>query len=124
MNFPHTTSKFLKALRNLALMEFLPTDEVVDYLSETLVPKRKATSFCTTCDEDDVNSLEEADDEVFASKIVDSTYSKLGSDDLVRNLGIMLVILLAIILLLVMLQFLKACMTGIEWMKKIYKTIY
>ena len=120
MNFPHTTSKFLKALRNLALMEFLPTDDVVNYLSERFIPKRKEANFCETCDENDEGYLEETDDEVHASNIVDSTYSKLGSDDLVRNLGIMLVILLAIILLLVMLQFLKACMTGIEWMKKIY----
>ena len=101
-------------------MEFLPTDKIVDYLSDTLVTPRRATNFCATCDEDDAKTLEETDDEVFVSDALDSSYSKLGSSDLIRNLGIMLVILLAIILLLVLLQFLKACMTGIEWMKKIY----
>ena len=36
LSWPNNGKKFMKALKNLALMEFLPKEEVIDFVSDLL----------------------------------------------------------------------------------------
>ena len=110
-------------LKNLALMEFIPTDKIVDLISGTF--GLESETDCEDCADDtaatDARRLQE--EAQLPETVNHSAMNNLGSNNLVRNLGIMLVAALAIVLLLLVLRIMKCLMHRFQWMKKLVKQI-
>ena len=76
----------------IALMEFLPKDEIIDFIID---------SECVECDTDKKRNLESID-----TNLIDQE-KLIKSDNLIRNLGIMFVIALGLSLFLLLLLLMR-----------------
>ena len=127
LSYPNNGRRFLGKLKELALMEFLPTDDVINFLSE-LMGLDDEEGKCEDCDiVMSTRRLDEADESADDNTDEHSdqlTVSSLGSQNLVRNLGIMLVIALIIALLLLLDRLLKLLVKRYSWLQKLYKLIH
>ena len=120
---PNNGRNFLKLLKNLALMEFIPTDKIVDFISRTLgLESEPDCEDCVNDSETDTRRLQEETE--LLDTVKNSAMSNFGSNNLVQNLGIMLVIALAIVLLLLLLRILKCLKHRYQWIKKLHKQIH
>ena len=122
LSLPNNGRSFLKLLKNLALMEFIPTDKMVDFVSSTL--GLESESDCEDCVNDTATFDTRRLQEEVEQTVNNSAMNNLGSNNLVRNLGIMLVVALAIVLILLVLQIMKCLVHRYHWIKKLHQTIH
>ena len=97
----------MQALKNLALMEFLPKEQAIDFVSDLLRLDEDET--CNQCNDarGETRRLASQEALVYSSPIK-------GSPNLVRNLGIMFVIALAIGLVLIVSRLIKCLQNRYE----------
>ena len=110
LSYSNNSASFLKFVKMIALMEFLPKDEVIDFLTGT---------DCQTCTNNVIRKRNLESDEHILHEIEEST----ESDNLIRNLGIMFVIALGIALFLLLLLLLRCLVRRFSKLQKIYKYI-
>ena len=94
IQIPYKAEAFLKYLKLLALMEFIPSEWLTDAMSEL---------FGIQCEEGD----ETCEDDIDESDR--KGLSKLGSTNIVSNMGIMLLFLLIIVIFVILLFMTKMC---------------
>ena len=118
LNYPKNAEIFLSSLKNLVLMEFLPTDQVTQAMS---------AMFGLTKDE----ASSEVDDSIEARRLADEGSGSLirnegdsDNDDIIKRLGVMLVIALTIAIFLVVFWLLKYLThRDYEWYRR-YMTLH
>lgn len=124
LSYPKYGHAFLKYLKNLALMEFLPKDAVIDKLSQMLGLDEED---CEDCGDDsnseDLRSLLDESESGFEQVASTTGLNNLGSKNLVRNLGIMLVLALGIVLLTLLLKLMSCLLNRFEWPRKKLKQL-
>ena len=95
VSIPYKAEAFLKYIKLLALMEFVPSEWLTDSISKVLG---------ITCEEEDRTCDEHIDES-------DRTgLSKLGTTNIVTNMGIMLLVLVVILIFVIIILLLKYCM--------------
>ena len=95
ISIPYGAEAFLKYIKLLALMEFIPSKWLTDAISDFLGIE------CKDGDETCQDEIEESER---------TGLSKLGSTNIVANMGIMLVVAVFILLLVALLMLTKQCM--------------
>ena len=130
LSFSNYGLKFLNRIKILVLMEFLPTDEFIDWISEKL----GISQDCEECDVDDVDSRRRLLDEVKSDGNDTDTSSALersnisteriiGGKNLLKNMGVMFALGACIILFIVVFISIRCLVKGSETCYKIYMTI-
>ena len=127
LSYPTNALVFLRNIKNLVLMEFIPTEEISLWMTDKL-------GLGSQCEEDEEDCELETEPEAESSSDTidnqrrlqedsDSLKKKIGSSNIILNLGIMLIIALAIVLFLVIFRLLKFIVFyKYEWYKT-YMTI-
>ena len=108
ISIPYKAESFLKYIKLLALMEFIPSAWLTDAISEALDIE---------CEEGDEACVEAIDEEERTG------LAKLGSTNLVSNMGIMLLVLLSIVLFVVFLFLSRICMYSDYRIYRAYKLV-
>ena len=125
LSLPNNGRKFLQVMKNLALMEFLPTDQVVDFMSDVLQLDEKTICIACIDEENETRRLETDSKNIGQDESNEvASMEKFGSPNLVRNLGIMFVIALAIAILLILLRLIKCLEHRYQWVRKLHKWIH
>ena len=104
-------------------MEFLPTKLVLDFFSEWFGIEDDCDDCIDNYHAESTRLLADSvttDDDVLST----SSLSKLGSQNLIRNLGIMFVIAAAILLILVLLRLLRCVVHRYPMVHKLYSKIH
>ena len=125
LSLPNNGGSFLRLLKSLALMEFIPTERIIDFFSSTLGCDIEPN--CADCIEDSEASSrqleEQSDPSNFENDSSSSAMQNLGSNNLVRNLGIMLVIALAIVILLIVIRLMKCTKHRYQKVHTLYRKV-
>ena len=110
LSYPNNSASFLKYIKMIALMEFLPKDEVIDFLTDT---------DCQTCNTNIIRKRNLESSETLLSE----QEGTVESDSLVRNLGIMLVIALILAVFMLLLLLMRCLVRRFNRIEELYKKI-
>ena len=108
ISIPYRAEAFLKYIKLLALMEFIPSEWLTDAISDF---------FGIGCKKDDATCKESIDESERTGM------SKLGSTNIVDNMGIMLLLAVFILLFVVLLLLSKHCMYADYRLFRVYMQI-
>ena len=118
ITFPPTTRIILEQLRSLALLEFIPTESFTRFFKKIL-----GMSEDGDCDEESSETCESTDTSEESVASQETGIDRVGSNDLMDNMGAMLAIAFIILCIAVLLCLLKVLGRRCNCLRKTYIAI-